>query len=153
MKFLEPILLSCWLIGILMIQFHKRTNSSIKKWDYLGLFPSFHLFSPRPFRGIYLIRYKIIEQKTNSTIEDQLNYIGRSDLLDANQKIVKCINNLCKSSVTRPTISNVNFTLLLNFIKKDARKKSYTGKIQFFILIDSGSEVNNLKFSSRIYDL
>jgi len=154
MKILEQILLSCWLMGILMIQFHERTHSFIKKWDHFGLCPSFHLFSPKPFLAIYLIRYKIttIKQNEEITMEDQLNYWDKPDLIDANQKIIKCINNLCKNSITTPALINTSFALLLNHVKNDARKKSHTGKIQFFILTDNFGE-KSLKFSSKVYDL
>lgn len=154
MKILEQILLSCWLMAIFMIQFHQHTHSFIKKWDHLGLVPSFHLFSPKPFLATYLVKYKItiIEQDASIITEDHLNYWGKSDLIDANQKIIKCINNICKSSVTTPSIINTSFVLLLNLVKNDARKKSYTGKIQFFIFTDAFGQ-KNLKFSSEVYDL
>lgn len=156
MKFLEPILLACWLMGIIMIQFHERTNILLKKSDHLGLLPNFHLFSPKPFKGTYLIRYKIINHNLGTPIihREQLSYWGRSGLIDANQKIIKCVNNLCKSTMDRPDLSNMNFALLLNFIKNDAKTKIGIGKgeIQFFILIAYNGE-ESLKFNSRVYDL
>jgi len=156
MKFLEPILLASWLMGILMIQFHQRTNIFLKKKDYLGLLPNFHLFSPKPFKGTYLIRYKVINHDLGTSIihRENLNYMGKSGLIDANQKIIKCINNLCKSAVDKPTLSNTNFALLLYFVKNDAKSRIgiRKGEIQFFILIAYNGE-ENLKFSSRMYDL
>jgi hypothetical protein len=156
MKFLEPILLACWLMGIIMIQFHQRTNVFLKKGDYLGLLPNFHLFSPKPFKGTYLVQYKVIDHSLGTPVihMETLSYWGKSGLIDANQKIIKCVNNLCKSAVDRPELSNTNFALLLNFIKKDAKAKIGTGKgeIQFFILIAYNGE-ENLKFNSRVYDL
>ena len=156
MKFLEPILLASWLMGIVMIQFHQQTNAFLKKSDILGLLPNFHLFSPKPFKGTYVISYKVINHDLGTHIihREQLDYWGRSGLIDANQKIIKCVNNLCKSAVDRPDLSNTNFALLLNFITNDVKTKIgiEKGEFQFFILVAYNGELN-LKFNSRVYDL
>ena len=154
MNILEAIILYIWIVGIVIIQFDPSSRSLITRYDYLGYFPSFHLFSPHPFIGRYRIKYQVFQFEDNQTIaiDDELEYLGRGDLIDTNQKVIKCVNNLCRSSLAKPAIKNINFILLTNFVKNDARKKSYSGRLQFYILHAKGIKEEQ-KFKSRIYDL
>ena len=154
MNLLEDIILYIWIVGILIIQFDPASRRFVTRYDYLGYFPSFHLFSPHPFSRRYRIKYQVIHTKDTQTItiDDEVEYMGHSDLIDTNQKVIKCINNLCRSSLAKPAMKNINFILLTNFIKNDARKKSYSGRLQFFILHSTGIK-EELKFKSRMYDL
>jgi len=154
MNILSYLILYIWIVGIVIIQFDQATRSLITRYDYMGYFPSFHLFSPHPFIGRYRIKYQVMQVKDNKTIaiDDELEYMGHSDLIDTNQKVIKCIDNLCRSSLAKPAMRNINFIILTNFIKNDAKKKCYSGRFQFFIWHTTGVK-EELKFKSRIYDL
>jgi len=154
MNILEAIILYVWIVGIVITQFDPSSRSLITRYDYLGYFPSFHLFSPHPFIGSYRIKYQVFQFKDNQTIaiDDEVEYMSRDDLIDANQNVIKCVNNLCRSSLAKPAIKNINFILLTDFVKNDARKKSYSGRLQFYIL-HATSIKEEQKFKSRIYDL
>jgi hypothetical protein len=154
MKTLELIILLVWIVGIIVVQFHEPTMSVINKYDYLSFFPGFFLFSPRPFYGFYKIRYEITDINNGVSIitHSDVNYILPRDLIDTNQKVIKCVNELCKSSLFKPMPSNIHFNLLVNYILNDARKKSYSGKLRFYIIVATNL-TESIHFKSIYYDL
>jgi len=154
MKTFELMLLMTWLVTLIMVQFHRPTMSFINRYDFLGLLPGFFLFSPKPFYGFFKLKYDIVDyddperKLTNSEVE----YIVSRDFIASNQKLIKCINGLCRSSLAKPNISNFHFAMLIQYILNDARQKSYSGKLQFFIIIAT-STLEVVKFRSRYYDI
>jgi len=153
MKIIEPLILTSWLIAILISQFHELTKKKLKKIDIFGFIPNFHLFSPKPFLGVYLIRYKIFDPlKPGKTLmEDELGYKKDKDYFDANRKVVKCINNLCRY-LPKSMMTNNNYELLLNFVKTALLNKSYMGEFQFLVFLKTNQE-EHLIFKSKIHDL
>jgi hypothetical protein len=132
MKCLELIILTGWLILIFVYQFHDLTNSTFKNSNPIGLLPYFHLFSPRPFLGTYVFKYQVYDD--NARYWDEWIYIKSSDILSANRKVTKVVNNLCKFLPPAGEV-NINYKLLLARIKADALSKSYKGRIRFYIYL------------------
>jgi len=142
-------LLSVWIMVIFVYQFHQKTSEKIKKNNFLGLIPNFHLFSPRPFLGIYVIRYSIRDRARSIDIKEEFNYIGGVEFWGANRRIVKCLNTICRY-LPGQNLINTNYRLLLTFVKNEARKKAYTGKIRFYIyVLANGQEKLLLKSRSH----
>lgn len=154
MTTIKLIILLVWIVGIILVQFHEPSMSFISKSDYLSLFPGFFLFSPRPFYGFYKIRYEItdVNNHVSQISTSAVNYILPCNLIGANQKIIRCINELCKSSLSKPIPGNIHFILLVNYILNDARKKSYSGKLRFYILVATNL-TEGIHFKSAYYDL
>ncbi len=143
--------LSTWLMIIFIYQFHQPTTEKIKKNNFLGLVPNFHLFSPKPFLGIYIIRYSVRNRLRTIRLTEELSYIGGPELWGANRRIVKCLNTICRY-LPKQGLININYRLLLTFVKSDARKKAHTGRIRFSIYLLANNE-EKLLFKSRSHAL
>jgi len=150
MKAIEPIILCCWFLGIFLFQFDDLTKNRLKDSNNLGLFPGFNLFSPRPFVGQYVVRYIIINSGRRNVKKEEALYIKKRGLLHSNKRVIKSINAICKNVSISP--SRYSYLMLLNFVKNDALKKEYTGRIRFEILFKIRKEERS-KFISRIHDL
>jgi len=153
MKVIEPLILFSWLIIIFIYQFHEISKEKIKKFDFLSLIPSFHLFSPTPFLGMYVIRYEILDSKDVKKIilSGEINYLKNIDLLNANKKIIKCVNNLCRKFPGKSGTSN-NLHLLVHFIKSQLQSEESGTRFRFTV-VTKLLKSEKVKFKSVIYDL
>ncbi|SFS59368.1 hypothetical protein SAMN04487890_10292 [Mucilaginibacter polytrichastri] len=152
MKNVETVILTSWLVVIFMYQFHNPSNEKIKKFNHWGLVPSFHLFSPKPFLGLYIIRYTVLDIANAAKFTDDLIYIKADNVLHSNRRIIKCINSMCRY---RPNgkLSISNYNLLLNYLTQALPPKHDQGdKIQFCIL-NSYNGIEKVLFKSRVHVL
>jgi len=151
MKDIELIVLVCWLGLILIYQFHGPSAAIIRKYDLFGIVPSFHLFSPKPFLGRYVLYYRIVNRTNANELADELVYDDHYNFLASSRRTVKCINTLC-TYFPKSSVSNPNYQLLLGCIKNDCYKKKYQGNVRFYIYLRLNTK-EKLLFKSRVHDL
>ena len=154
MSVFESIIFLVWIVGIVTVQFDKQTMLFINRYDCLGFFPGFFLFSPTPLYGFFKIKYEVTSVKNGVTYleKSEVFYRTQRDLMDTDQKVIKCVNALCRSSLLKPVTKNINFLLLIHYVLHDARQKFFTGRLQFYIIIATNT-AEYIKFKSRYYDL